>query len=97
SHRSLRRSRCEIYSELVLIGSAADCQVRVLDPSVSNYHCSLLQTPSGLWVIDLLGREGISVNGTDVRYGQIRDDDLLRLGQSEIRFHLDFEPDREEP
>ena len=85
SHRALRSSSCRIHSDLALIGSAADCQVRLLDPSVSNYHACLLHTPLGHWVVDLLGQGGISVNGASVRYGQVRDGDELRLGHSVIR------------
>ena len=45
-----------------LIGSANGCKFRLADPSVSPFHCSLLRTPLGLWVVDLLGPDGVSVN-----------------------------------
>ena len=92
SHRVLRSSRCQIHSAWSSSGSAADCQVRLLDPSVSNYHCSLLQTSLGIWVVDLLGQGGgVGQRGQGVRDAQVHDGDELRLGHS-IRFHLDPEP-----
>ena len=45
SHRSLRRSCCALPAGLSLVGSAVDCSIRLIDPSVSNYHCSLIRTP----------------------------------------------------
>jgi pSer/pThr/pTyr-binding forkhead associated (FHA) protein len=92
SHRSVRSSRCPLPSRLVLVGSAVDCQVRLLDPSASNYHCSLVRTDSGLWVVNLLGRDGTFVNGTPVRFARLDDGDVVRLGRSEIRIHLGSPP-----
>jgi pSer/pThr/pTyr-binding forkhead associated (FHA) protein len=89
SHRALSSLQCQVHSAMVVVGSAADCQARLLDPSVSNYHCSLIRTSLGCWVVDLLGRGGISVNGVSIRYGQVYDGDDLQLGHSRIRFRLD--------
>ncbi len=85
SHRGIRPSLCQIHGELTLVGSSADCDVRVLDPSVSNYHCSFLQTPKGVWVVDLLGPGGVTLNGTPVRSAHMLDGDELRVGHSVIR------------
>ena len=85
SHRAVRPATCTIANELSLIGSAADCQVRLLDPSVANYHCSLLNTPLGVWVVDLLGEGGVAVNGVAQRCARIDDGDELRVGHSTIR------------
>lgn len=85
SHRGLRSSTCPIHGELTLLGSSTDCDVRVLDPSVSNYHASLLRTPDGVWVVDLLGLAGVTVNGRAARYARVEDGDELRVGQSLVR------------
>src|SRR5262249_4054389 len=44
AHRAIKSSLCPVDCELAVVGSSADCQVRLLDPSVSNYHCSLIRT-----------------------------------------------------
>jgi len=77
-----------------LIGSASGCKFRLADPSVSSFHCSLLKTPLGLWVIDLLGPDGISVNDALVRYALLADNDVLKVGRYRIRVHSRF-TDRE--
>jgi pSer/pThr/pTyr-binding forkhead associated (FHA) protein len=77
---------------LVLVGGAPDCKVRIADPSVSRHHCSLVRTPVGVWVVDLLGRGGVSVNGARVRCARLGDGDQLEVGQSLIRFHCDPPP-----
>ncbi|WP_165073797.1 FHA domain-containing protein [Paludisphaera rhizosphaerae] len=67
-----------------LVGSAAGCKFRLADPSVSLFHCSLVRSPTGLWVVDLLGG-GVEVNNTAVRYAMLEDDDVLSIGRYRIR------------
>jgi pSer/pThr/pTyr-binding forkhead associated (FHA) protein len=88
-HRSLHHSRYEPRagaSGLLLVGSGADCQVRLIDPSVASHHCSLVQTPRGVWVVDLLGPQGLRVNGREVSYAQLRPGDSVQLGPETLRF-----------
>jgi pSer/pThr/pTyr-binding forkhead associated (FHA) protein len=69
---------------LVLVGRSPGCGVRLPGPDVSGHHCSLVRTPMGLWVVDLLGR-GIRVNGEAVRSARLGDSDELRVGPILIR------------
>ena len=85
SHRSVRSSRCPLPVGLSLVGSAADCAVRLIDPSVSNYHCSLIRTPRGVWLVDLLGQGGVRVNGQEVGYARLYDGDAVEVGHSVLR------------
>ncbi len=85
SHRSVRLSRCDFNGGLALAGSAADCEVRLIDPSVASYHCALVPTPGGVWVVDLMGQGGIRVNGHEVSYARLIEGDSLQLGHSMIR------------
>jgi pSer/pThr/pTyr-binding forkhead associated (FHA) protein len=66
---------------LSLVGQSPECRVRFRSASVSRFHCGLLLTPLGLWAIDLLGREGISVNGASVRWARLDEGDDLRVGE----------------
>ncbi len=70
---------------LALVGSSPRCKVRLLDSNVSKLHCALLRTTRGLWVIDLLGRGGITVSGATVRFASLAGDDVLGLGQVVVR------------
>ena len=69
---------------LSLVGSAGGCKFRLADPSVSPFHCSLLRTSVGLWVVDLLGSDGVAVNNASlvaVRLGQLKDAGTLTPAQ----------------
>ena len=68
-----------------LIGSASGCKFRLTDASVSRFHGSFLRTSAGLWIVDLLGQGGITVNEVPVRFSHLADGDLLRIGRYQIR------------
>lgn len=65
---------------LTLLGRTPECRLRFLDPEISKFHCSLLRTPSGVWVIDLLSRTGIRLNGILVRWALLENGDQLQIG-----------------
>lgn len=76
-----KMTRWRINRTLTLIGRAPECKMRLMDPSVSSIHCVLVCLPMGLWVIDLLGREGILVNDQKARFARMSDNDDLRVGR----------------
>ena len=85
------RSACWPMNRVMsLIGSASGCKFRLADSSVSPFHCSLLRTPLGLWIVDLLGPDGIGVNEALVRYALLADNDVLRVGRYRIRMRIRF-------
>src|SRR5262249_10994331 len=73
-----------------ILGNAQHCSIHVTDPSVSRYHCGLLHTRVGVWVIDLLGREGTRLNGNRVRWARLGHGDRLQVGAFE--FEIAYEP-----
>lgn len=85
SHRAVRRTDCEARWGLALIGSGADCPIRLIDPSVATYHAALIRTPAGAWVVDLLGEGGARHNGRAARSAKLAVGDALQLGHSVIR------------
>ena len=85
------RSTCWPMNRVMsLIGSAGGCKFRLADPSVAPFHCSLLRSPVGLWVVDLLGPDGIGVNDAPVRYALLTDNDVLKVGRYRIRIRSRF-------
>ena len=74
-----------VHRVMSLIGSASGCKFRLTDPSVSRFHGSLLRTSAGLWIVDLLGQRGITVNEVPVRFSRLADGDVLRIGRYQIR------------
>jgi len=67
-----------------LIGSTSGCKFRLTDPSVSRFHGSLLRISTDLWIVDLLGQKGITVNEVPVRSSRLADGDVLRIGRYQI-------------
>lgn len=74
-----------IHRVLSLIGTARRCKFRLADRSVEPFHCTLLRTPQGLFVVDLLGGEGIKVNDAPVRAAHVKNEDMLQVGRYLIR------------
>lgn len=70
---------------LALIGRSSSCKVRLVDATVSWVHGSLVRTSAGVWVVDLLGRGGIVVNGARVRWACLQDGDRLQIGKFLVR------------
>ena len=77
---------------LTLIGRTERCAIQLNHEQISNVHCSLVLTTTGLWVVDLLGRGGILINDEPVRMGSLGVEDELRLGPYRLRLHETPEP-----
>ena len=106
-HRSIGQSIWRMDRPLVLIGRSPACRIRVVQPDVSKFHCSLVLTPAGVWVVDLMGQNGVLVNEEPVRFARLNDGDELRLGSHTFRPRYEDElpelalpappPDRPDP
>ena len=68
-----------------LVGRSPLCRIRLEDDSVSRTHAALLRTTAGLWIVDLLGRGGVSINGHAARYGRLEPGDVLGVGRFQLR------------
>jgi pSer/pThr/pTyr-binding forkhead associated (FHA) protein len=73
---------------LTLVGRASFCKLRLHSAMVSRAHCALVNTPAGLWVVDLLSRKGISVNRAAVRWARLEPGDELQICPFLIRTQL---------
>jgi hypothetical protein len=74
---------------LTLVGSGHICKVRLRGPEVSRFHCGLVSTPAGVWVIDLKRRGGVDVNGLPVGHALLEDGDQLHAGSFTICLSYD--------
>lgn len=73
---------------LTLVGHSHLCKVKLIDARVSSIHCSLLRLPQGVWLIDLLGRDGVKVNGKSVRWARLDDGDIVQIARFVIRCEI---------
>ncbi len=92
TNRKMQRATWPINRVLTLVGRDDRCRITCGDERVSRVHCSLLLTPSGLWVIDLLGRGGIQVNGESCRTALLQPGDELSVGHYRMQAVYDQPP-----
>ncbi len=71
---------------VTFVGRARDCKISLAADDIDPFHCYFVLTPDGLWVVDLLSREGVRVNGEETRYAHLKTGDELQVG----RFRLGF-------
>ncbi|MEZ5560471.1 MAG: FHA domain-containing protein [Pseudomonadales bacterium] len=69
-----------------LIGRDSDCDLVIRDRTVSARHAELIIRPEGAVVTDLMSTNGSRVNGEQIRTMQLRDGDVLRLGNVSLVF-----------
>lgn len=77
-----------LTSAVTLIGSNRQCDLWLRDKSVSKVHASLVLTTEGLWMVDLLGRDGVLVDGRPAYWKQIHDAMELTIGRFKLRVNL---------
>ncbi|MBY0230972.1 MAG: FHA domain-containing protein [Gemmataceae bacterium] len=80
------RTQWRVNRCLAVIGRSSEARLKLHDLSVSNFHCCLVTTPSGTWVVDLRSREGTRSNGAMISSAPVREGDALGIGPCEIRF-----------
>jgi pSer/pThr/pTyr-binding forkhead associated (FHA) protein len=71
---------------ITLIGRSDACKLHLQADDISSYHCGLVLTPSGLWVVDLSGR-GVVVNGERMRVAPLTHGAELWVGRFLIGCH----------
>jgi pSer/pThr/pTyr-binding forkhead associated (FHA) protein len=90
--RAIGQAVWRMDRHLALIGRSPACKIRIVEPDVSKFHCSVVLTPHGVWAVDLLGQNGILVNDVPVRCARIEDGDELRIGRHTLRARYDSPP-----
>lgn len=79
---------------LTLIGRDPSCKIRLQATKSSLYYGALVRTPQGLWFVDLLSSQRMTVNGRHVRQARLRDGDRLQVGRYELCVNLAGSDDR---
>jgi hypothetical protein len=60
------KDRWPVNRLVTLIGRSPDCKIHLTADDIAPYHCGLVATGDGLWVVDLSGH-GVVVNGERMR------------------------------
>jgi hypothetical protein len=87
--KSRQDERWRIDRAVSLVGASRQCDLWLRDESVSKVHASLVLTPYGLWVVDLIGRGSVLVNGRPAYWKQLHDGSLLQIGRYRFRARFD--------
>jgi hypothetical protein len=81
----------EIASRRVNIGRTRDNDLRIVDPTVSRLHAMLTVRNGEAMLVDANSRNGIFVNGIQVRYARLDDGDLVTFGTVRFRYRVGSE------
>jgi hypothetical protein len=72
---------------ITVIGRSLDCNLTIEDPLVSRQHASILLDDEGASVEDMGSRNGVRVNGVQIRGPTpLRDGDRVRIGTQDFVF-----------
>jgi pSer/pThr/pTyr-binding forkhead associated (FHA) protein len=84
-NRTGRQKTRRIRRKVTLVGWSQLCNVRLQHSSVGRIHCSLVSTPTGLWLVDLLCRGGTRVNGEQVEFAHLNEGDEIVIGRFQMQ------------
>jgi CheY-like chemotaxis protein len=76
----------ELGDGWITIGRADDNVFQILEESISSRHCEVRVRGNELMVRDLISTNGTFINGRRVADGVVRANEILRLGDVEMRF-----------
>ena len=63
-----------------LVGRADECDIQVLEPTVSRKHARFIATTDGVEVFDLRSSNGVTINGHRVQRQWLKEQDVVGLG-----------------
>jgi hypothetical protein len=81
----------EVAGRRVNIGRTRDNDLRIVDPTVSRLHAMLTVRNGEAMLVDANSRNGIFVNGIQVRYARLDDGDLVTFGTVRFRYRVGSE------
>jgi len=89
-----RAERELVVRDRLTIGRDPACDVSDADPRLSRKHAEFQLTPKGILVRDLDSRNGVRVNGRNVRETLLAPGDLVEVAHLSIRFIDDGQGDQ---
>lgn len=78
----------EVTSHRVNIGRTHENDLRIVDPTVSRLHAMLTLRGGEAMLVDANSRNGVFVNGMQVRYAKLEDGDLVTFGTVRYRYRV---------
>ena len=79
----------ELKADKTTIGRVEDNTFQIAEASVSSHHCEVLMRGNEVVIRDLNSTNGTFINGEKVTESVLKPNQILRLGQIELRLETD--------
>ncbi len=76
----------ELTQEILTIGRKADNTLAIEDPAVSGHHARIVKVQAVFFLEDLKSTNGTAINGQPITRHQLRDADVITIGQHRLVF-----------
>jgi pSer/pThr/pTyr-binding forkhead associated (FHA) protein len=76
----------ELTLETLSIGRKADNTLVIEDPAVSGHHARIVKVQAVFFLEDLMSTNGTAINGKPITRHQLRDADVITIGQHRLIF-----------
>lgn len=74
----------DVSRDRITLGRRAECDIQLLDPTVSGQHAMITETLGDIWIEDLGSTNGTYVNDALIRRHLLRDGDLVEIGKHQL-------------
>lgn len=76
-------------TDRLLIGRDPSCQLRLIEPGVSDRHAAIERRADGWYICDLASVNGVRVNDRPVTEQRLASGDRIEIGPVRLRFEID--------
>jgi len=76
----------ELTHDTLTIGRKADNTLAIEDPAVSGHHARIVKVQAVFFLEDLMSTNGTAINGRTITRHQLRDADVITIGQHRLVF-----------
>ncbi|MBN2184713.1 MAG: FHA domain-containing protein [Candidatus Krumholzibacteriota bacterium] len=80
--------KIEISKKSTLLGSSVDCDICLDHSFVSPEHAQIINENGSYFLEDLNSRHGTNLNGKEIHKIKINNNDLIGIGNYELRFRF---------
>jgi len=78
----------ELGGKPTTLGRSKECTLPIEDTMLSRKHCEIRYSNGHFMLVDLKSKNGTFVNGTPVSTWQLKDGDLISLGNASVLFKM---------
>jgi predicted component of type VI protein secretion system len=76
----------DLSGDVVVLGRSRECDITLDDANVSRRHAEVRHENGDWWIVDLGSTNGVEVNGKRIDRAQLKHDDRILVGRTELTF-----------